>query len=76
MKLVGKCNDPSQITGKETPMPKFKFYLTLVLVLIIAGATILMAATVAGEFMPVWAAAIGPLLLCATLWLHWRSRRE
>lgn len=57
-------------------MPKFKFYLTLVLVLVIAGATIWMAATVAGDYMPVWAAAIGPLLLCATLWLHWRSRRE
>ncbi len=57
-------------------MPKSTFYLTLVLVLAIAGATIFLAASIAGGIMPVWAAATGPLLLCASLFLHWLSRRE
>jgi uncharacterized membrane protein (DUF485 family) len=50
-------------------------YLVL-LVLVLAGATIWLASAVAGEIMPGWIAAIGPVLLALAVWAHWRGRRS
>ena len=51
-------------------------YLALIIfsVAFAAGATIYMA-WLASSVMPVWAAAMGPLLLAATILVHLRSRR-
>lgn len=51
-------------------------YLAMIVfaVALAAGATIYMA-WLASSVMPVWAAAMGPLLLAATVLVHLRSRR-
>ncbi len=50
-------------------------YLVL-LVLVLAGATIWLAMRVTGEVMPWWMAAVGPLLLGLAVWSHMRGRRS
>ncbi len=52
-----------------------KTALTLLAVLILAGATIAMAMSVAGDLMPMWMAAAGPMLLAATVYVHMRGRK-
>ncbi len=47
--------------------------LLILMVLIAAGATVYMA-WLASDFMPVWMAALGPLLLIATLVTHLKGR--
>ncbi len=52
-----------------------KSALTVLAVLLPAAATIALALRVAGDVMPWWMAALGPVLLGLTLWAHWRGRR-
>lgn len=43
---------------------------------LLAGATIWLASRVAGDVMPGWGAALGPILLALTVWAYWRGRRS
>lgn len=56
-------------------MTHVKTIVTIVLAVIAAGATIWMASEMTGGLMPFWMAALGPILMLATLWAHLRSRR-
>jgi hypothetical protein len=55
-------------------MPRTYLAMIVLAVSFAAGATIYMA-WLASSVMPVWMAAMGPLLLAATLLVHFRSRR-
>ncbi len=56
--------------------PALKTAYLVLLVLVLAGATIWLAAAVAGDVLPGWIAAIGPVLLGLAVWAHWRGRRS
>lgn len=51
-------------------MPTTRLVLIVAFVLVAAGATLALAYAVAGEIQPGWMAALGPLLLVATLVAH------
>lgn len=57
-------------------MTDTRYILTLLLVLGAAAATVALAAMIASFGVPLWQAAIGPLLLLAFLALRWRSWRR
>ena len=47
----------------------------VVMVIIIAAATIWMAWTARGTGMPAWGVALGPILLALTLLAHFKGRK-
>ncbi|MFZ5751561.1 MAG: hypothetical protein ACOY5U_10890 [Pseudomonadota bacterium] len=57
-------------------MTDTRYILTLLLALGAAAATVALAAMIASFGVPLWQAAIGPLLLLAFLALRWRSGRR
>ncbi len=57
------------------PPVALKTALTVLAALLTAAATIALALRVSGDVMPGWMAALGPVLLGLTLWVHWRGRR-
>lgn len=56
-------------------MTRARLLLTVAVVIVVAAATIALAWAVAGDVQPGWMAALGPLLLIATLVAHWQGRR-
>lgn len=57
-------------------MVGFKVASLVVAVMIVAAATIGMAYFAIGAGLPIWGAALGPILLVLTLWLHLKGRRK
>ncbi|MFN0114399.1 MAG: hypothetical protein ACKVPY_06960 [Paracoccaceae bacterium] len=56
-------------------MQTIRFAAILLFVILAAGATIALAWGVAGDVMPVWQAALGPLLLAAMIALRLRAKK-
>lgn len=54
--------------------PGLKTAFLVLTVILMAAATISLALKVAGEVMPWWMAALGPILLGLVVWSHWRGR--
>jgi hypothetical protein len=57
-------------------MAGLKITVLVVAVIILAGATIWMAHSATDVGMPIWAAALGPVLLALTLIVHLKGRRK
>ncbi|MFO1175514.1 MAG: hypothetical protein U1E48_09960 [Paracoccaceae bacterium] len=57
-------------------MPTTRLVLILAFVVLAVGATLALAYAVAGEIQPGWMAALGPLLLIATLVAHFTGRKN
>ncbi|MGB3148865.1 MAG: hypothetical protein WBA91_14075 [Paracoccaceae bacterium] len=55
-------------------MEKQKTLALVLFVIVLAAATIWLAFQLAGEIMPVWMAALGPIFLALTVWTHVKSR--
>jgi lipopolysaccharide export LptBFGC system permease protein LptF len=60
----------------EDQMVGFKVASIVVAVMLVAAATIGMAYFATGAGLPIWGAALGPILLVLTLWLHLKGRRK
>ena len=57
-------------------MPPARFSLILIPVIVVAAATIGMAYAFVGSGAPIWFAALGPILLAATVAVHLYRRRQ
>ncbi|MBS0565180.1 MAG: hypothetical protein JSR87_12130 [Proteobacteria bacterium] len=56
-------------------MTRARLLLTIAAVIVVGAATIALAYAVSGDVQPGWMAALGPLLLIATLVAHWQGRK-
>lgn len=57
-------------------MPAGKLALLVIAVMIAAAATVWLAFLVKGAGQPLWMAALGPLLLIATLIAHYQKKNR
>ncbi|MGC1488235.1 MAG: hypothetical protein WA784_10675 [Albidovulum sp.] len=57
-------------------MPRMKIAVLIAMVVVVAGGTLFLAKAVWDLGVPVWAAAMGPILLGLTLLLHLKRRSK
>lgn len=57
-------------------MPAGKLALIVLIVMLAAAATMWLAVQVGGDLQPGWMAALGPLLLIATLIAHFQKKNR
>lgn len=61
---------------QEDPMTSLRVAMIVFTVILAAGATIWLAMQLAGNLMPGWVAAVGPILLACTLIVHLRTDKK
>ena len=61
---------------KEPILPAGKLALIVLVVMLAAAATMWLAFQVGGDLQPGWMAALGPLLLIATLVAHFQRKNR